>query len=801
MCFAHRLCFQRGFANFLKDDQDFPPLAPPVKAPAALPTPRSGIHSVQSSQDSSIRASTPRIPPGLSLPHAHPSPSFAEDIEPDKREPKPTPGPVTPALPILRIGNRTASPRPKVKETQEAPKLGNIHQDASFPKPSQVENVSEEKLSTFAAAPAHNGQEATTGENSPANAAADESAQRERPVHARKAQDAGKQSFGTKASRPPGKLDISAALEPKSNSTVSPSQPVSQVLPQSLVATPTGVASIPSTPTPSTTKSPDWSSVSRPRTLRLTTTTTTPKSEAAPASAVTERSTSLSAAVLKQASRQPSLSSFSRSRPSTPTASEHGTSNEISRAGSPPGSDIVGSAHERNKSKSQTKKERKVKAKTIPDSKDDESVNTTPPISEEVGPIISRQKKKRKPQDKSSHVPASGIAGSGPEAHTPRTAEPERPTDADSQKMTKESSSTSSRGHSSQDIDQPKAKTVLDKAQAERKSSSAPQNITQEPVLDSTPRQPYTLNDLFNDAAKLPETENALSELLNASISATSKLLQELFQSKDLDVNSSLLNAPSLTSYKLPSDSRKGADYLEANGYTMTSPFGELYLSGRDRKQLLQGQDVRVSDPNKPQNVLKRAMITPTGAIFRHLSAEEEEKVVELENRIRENEEKYGITGKMDVKPLDDMDFMNLTGGLQELMAFPPLHRISLLTAEPGTEGAEDDDVDFEGNASDETEDDMAPLASGFGAAPEGPMRKPMTPNTMKRKAEALMAVNLRNLDVNQLQKRIRETQVEMEGARKEMDALEKKAARKAKEVAKWREALLKDVAKGLASI
>lgn len=423
----------------------------------------------------------------------------------------------------------------------------------------------------------------------------------------------------------------------------------------------------------------------------------------------------------------------------------------------------------------------------------------TPVIAEEVGPIISRQKKKKRTRERSGQVESEGKSGFTGEPEPKLAPHTEKPIMIESSKSNKETSSISSQEHFVPEIGKANTKARFGKMKIESRNNLAASSEFQDQATpEATPYNGYTLNDLLTDAANLPDTENALSDLLNASISVTSTLLRELFEMGEIDLNSALFNAPPLTSYKLPSQSQKGADYLDANGYTMNSPFGEIYLSGHDRKELLQGRDVRLSDPNKPQNVLKRTMITPTGAILRHLSTEEEERVIELEDRMRENEERYGVTGKSDLKAVDELDFMNLTGGLQELMAFPPLHRISLLTAEPGTGGAGFDDGDLGANGSDETEDEMAPLANGFGAAPEGPMRKPLTPNIMKRKAEALMAVNLRNLGVDKLQKRIRETQLEMEGARKDMEALEKKATRKAKDVARWREALLKEVGKGL---
>lgn len=811
--FVLEVCSRTGNADSFPDDQDFPPLAPPTKSREMLPPPRSRIESGKCSLYSSVRSSTPRVPPGLSLPHAHPLPSLAEDSETKKREIKvasSTPSPITPALPIRPIGHRPGSPRAKIKERVVTSKTEKNAKDIRLQETDNNNRTGEEQLRVAPDTAAKTTNVLTGSSPVQSSRATDVRIEAPEAASVSEPNECATVDKSTPPNAaaivPPTRLDISAALAQRSKYGASPSKTSQHVVLQNLVATPNTIESLPSTPNASATKSPDWTSAGRPRTLRLTTTNTpTPKSEAAPTSAITERSTALSAAILTQISRQPSLSSISRSRPSTPTVSEHGTSTAISRAGSPPASDVVGYVPERNKSASQAKKVRKAKSRTTTESRDEESAVSTPPISEEVGPIISRQKKKKRTQERNTRASgeaASGVATEpepGPEPEVNIAAQSRKVMVDDSGKSTKETGSGSSPDNPV--TEEPK----MNEKEGPRKSNEGKKNA---PVMSrekgeqsahgATQQRSYTLNHLLSDIAKLPETETTMSQLLNVSISATSKLLRELLESKDIDLNSAVFNAPPLTSYKLPSHSQKGAEYLDANGYTMTSPFGEIYLSGHDRKQLLQGRHVRLSDRKKPQNVLKRTMITPSGAIFRHLSVEEEERVMELENRMRENETKYGAAGKSELKPLDDMDFLNLTGGLQELIAFPQLHRISLLTAEPGSEGGEHDDVELGANGSDETEDEMAPLASGFGGAPEGPMRKPMTPNTMKRKTEALMAVNLRNLDVDKLQKRIRETQTEMEGARKEMEALEKKAARKAKDVAKWREALLKEMRRGV---
>ena len=53
-------------------------------------------------------------------------------------------------------------------------------------------------------------------------------------------------------------------------------------------------------------------------------------------------------------------------------------------------------------------------------------------------------------------------------------------------------------------------------------------------------------------------------------------------------------------------------------------------------------------------------------------------------------------------------------------------------------------------------------------------------------------SVNLRAMDIEKLQRTIKETQLEMEQARKEMEGVEKKWAKKGKEAAKWRDSILK---------
>lgn len=118
---------------------------------------------------------------------------------------------------------------------------------------------------------------------------------------------------------------------------------------------------------------------------------------------------------------------------------------------------------------------------------------------------------------------------------------------------------------------------------------------------------------------------------------------------------------------------------------------------------------------------------------------------------------------------------------------------IGLVTGQPGTHDAEDGDAYLGSSRLNETEDEMSLLGQRYqtiGIPPEVGelMKKPplMLNNRPKRKAEAHAAVaNLRYFDLDKLKKRIMETQVEMEGVRKETEASEKKAPRKANDLAR----------------
>lgn len=779
------------------DDIDFPPLAPvPVpRVSEAANTLRSHVHSVRSSQDSTARSSTPKIPPGLSLPHAHPSPAHGQGVStpPNLQKPAPaTPGTVTPAVPIYPIVPRVPTPkaRPRDEPIVEAKagkdEANEVKSDESKP----------DDLAITAALEAEVGSselrwpkiEQTTAE--PINADAQENT----VIGSKKtlANDFPctvvdvSPSVEVSARSVPEKLDSTGVREAKVPSvTQSPVADQNHVSAASTVATPPAI-SRPGTPGTAASKTSD-SSAMRPRTLRITS-TIPQKPDTTPASAVTEKSMSLPSTLGKQHSRQPSLSSISRSRPSTPAISDHAYSNDVSRASSPPPS-IVGSAPEKSKSKNQTRKDRKSKGKEATETNSDGPPTPAERKVEEQQPIVARQKKKRKTLDRSTVDDDSS-----PTVAT-ENVDHEMPGALDSIKGTKQQSDKDIRPAANSKQASVRANDTAVEVELGRKPP-VPGTGKEDKVLSSaTPKEPYTLNQLLVDAGKTSDPE-AFKTLLDEHISNIQTLFSQLLDSKQLDQSSALFTLPPLTSYRLPPDSRRGADYLDGNSYTMSSPFGEVYLDSKQKKELQRGSAVHISDPNRPNDLLRRTLMTKNGRVYRHLSQEEEERVLALERRREEDEQEHGELGAKEMLKVDEADFMNIQGGLDELVKHGDRYGISWITDESANiDGDLDEEDDADYPTGDDEPGELGNLEGGWQAVDA--LRSISATATGKEQAAARQqahhkSLNLRAMDIEKLQRTIRETQTEMEQARKEMEAVEKKWVKKGKESAKWRETMLR---------
>ena len=705
-----------------------------------------------------------------------------------------TPGPVAPAVPILPVGQRVPTPKMKSKnepvvEVKSAKKEGIINSRSNGSKSDEPPIIASKKVVANNSGSPVLKHARTTAEHNVTSALESAVVGRE-------------QTNSTENS--PGPVDVVPPMDSSSGSTAgnhystaaketkipAPMQPTvtdeNQMLATSIDATPP-TSSRPGTPGDVASKTSETSAI-RPRTIRVTT-TMTQKPDTTPASAVTEKSGVLPSGLGKQRSRQPSISSVSRSRPSTPAISDQVYSNDVSRASSPPPS-IVGSAPERSKTKNQIRKERKSKAKEATETNSEGPPTPVERKVEEVAPIISRHKKKRKTQDRS-------IVDDGADPTVPtEKVDHKMSTASDLTKATKQQRSKDAIPAGSDE--QMHAEDVAREAELGKKGATPATRKEDKATSNATLKDPYTLNQLLTDSGKTNDPE-AFKTLLDEHISNIQTLLSQLFDSKQLDHSSALFNLPPLTSYRLPPDSRRGADYLDGNGYTMSSPFGEVYLNSKQRKELQQGSAVRISDQNRPNDLLKRTLITKGGRVYRHLSQEEEERALTLERRREEDERTHGELGAKGTLKVDEADFLNVEGGLDELLKHGAKHGISWVMDE-----SEDIDGDLDGEddtdypIGDDEPGGLATLAGGWQATdalattPAGANNKEAATAPTSRHQAQKKSVNLRAMDMEKLQRTIREAQTEMEQARKEMEAVEKRYAKKGKEATKWRETMLK---------
>ncbi|RMZ83182.1 hypothetical protein DV738_g1361, partial [Chaetothyriales sp. CBS 135597] len=695
------------------DETQFPPL--PSRPPGLPPGLHSRVLTPFQVRPGSSGRSTPKIPPGFDTSHAHPI-LKPEDLPTSASRPSTT-APILPALPTLSRPNSTSRQDKSHDEKTRSSTLDNGRSaeiSLGSPKPRQSRLVPKEQ--TVQATPSPEKEVKSDTKVDTKDTAGVPSTKPALP----KSKDAKKEK--------PMKIDISA-LSTISNSATPVNRDAGPV------ATPPPITSRPATPA-TVASEVSRASLPKARTLRVTTSGSTFSKpvEQPPHSATTERSLPASLPPhhpLKSASRQPSISSISKlpvesashSRPSTPAMSERLMSEGFSRAGSPPAS-IVGSAPERTKTKSQLKKERREKAKAEQKAVDATSSSNsvaTPPVVEEVGPIVSRQKKQKKTATESKAAPA--VADNQPK------------------------------------VSKTKAKQQEDSKEVEPSQPSTPAEPTSheaEPEVGG-PTNPLTLHDIY--AALPPNYTSAdIQQLLHAHTAPMSRIFSSLISSGDLSKDHPWFNPLSFNSpaYKLPPDNRKGQAYLDAHGYTPTSAFGYVYLPLRERRALERGSAVGVAgnsipppsnNANQPpyESLVHRTLITPNGVVYRHLTSAESERLLELEERrdlcIEEFGEDIGGMHGLEV-PLEADDFINLSGGMEEL-------------ARRG---------ESKGVVWGQTQ-----VATG-----------------------AQPVVNLRALDAESLAKRVADKQKELEAARKEMDKIERTWNKKAREWAKWREATLR---------
>ncbi|KAK5301305.1 transcriptional repressor general negative regulator of transcription subunit 4 [Exophiala xenobiotica] len=833
------------------DETNFPPL--PVRSDIQLTPLHSRVsshHSFGSGIRSSTpkippgfeRTSTPKIPPGFELLHGHPPPSRHDTPgtpgvqTPANRNMSTASTAIAPAVPLLPLGPRSSTPKTKPSKT---PKEDTEPLDDSDKAGLQIRKTRTDASEISLGSPKLRASRSKNDINKPrgmSEKAEENSTKTDKPASTitdTKAKAKAGEQRPEKIAIPPPPTAVSAVFPSEKSAT--------PILDSNIVGTPGPMSSRPATPAATTPSEAPKATMAKPRTLRLTTGTITKAAESTPVSATPEKLSGfppLSSLSAKKGSRRPSLSSAQHSRPSTPAISEQ-PSQDVSRASSPPPS-IVGSAPDRIKTKAQQKKDRKDKAKK---SEISESAGTpTTAIVEEVAPVIARQKKQKKKVDTSTAQSADETASPRLQAH----AEDQR-------------AESTARKASTKALDKDQGSKP---AQAEKSASPAPATPKEEtppPKAEDRAKAPYTLRDLYNEAGKAVEhadTTIAIQKLLSEHVSSMPKIISSLIQSGDLSKDHPWLNPPNFSSaaYKLAPDSRRGQEYLDGNGYAANDAFGYVYLPLKEKQALRDGQAVSIADGGECKDeLLRRCLVTPNGWVLRHLSADEVEKVLDLEERRQMYMEEFGEVGTMDgLGVLEADDYTNLGGGMDRLSRHGERHGVVWVMGDGHSdddgfdmydreEGEIDGEIGFsdddEGEFDEDLLDDEAgdgfyeavnmpgawdnPPRSASGRVTSlpglGPHSKTTTPLRMPGQVGAPSAptgqqpqpkenvdrnvdvddnvnvnVNLRALESDVLQKRVVEKQKELEQARKEMEKIEKLWTKKSKDIGRWREGLVK---------
>ncbi|KAE8151410.1 hypothetical protein BDV25DRAFT_152769 [Aspergillus avenaceus] len=563
-------------------DEEFPPLGSSTKDKRPVDSFGYLVRShLPGDSQSSARAGTPTLPPGLPLPHAHPvSALFQSPLNPS------SPTSTVSIPPGLSVPfNRLGTPSQNFLDTdsrQPSPDLKTTHDNGSVS--NRAKNVSEISLGSPVPKSASKARSHAKGDLA---IASDKSSTK--PGDSPEAKTVHKNAKAKAM-----KLDISLNTSqdktpPKGES---PSQPSGTQGPSTVSA----IGSRPNTPLTGVSRTSDSSAPRQPRVLRVV---DTPKTETPPPLSAAQSVTSLPAAA-KVRSRRPSVSSLSR--PDTPgdfgSEADLYTSASVSRANSPPASSRIGSAPVRSMTKSQAKKERRQKAKEA-EAKKHEAVSA---IAEEPvqAPIIGRKRKTKK-------TPASN---------------------AESTSATPENTTTTGKPTTSgKDNEKTDQKVETKKGKSKEKIVKEPKPTPaehKESTTEKSPVEAWRSNNTIEQLVKDSEAAGVpIKEIFSERTSALPVLLAQLHKSGALDLSSHpLFNPPHLTQRV---DMKCNADDYEI----LKQP---IELNEEHRKALLRGEPVRINDDSSLTKY--RCLITPRGCVLRHLSAEEEERYLELEKSI-----------------------------------------------------------------------------------------------------------------------------------------------------------------------
>lgn len=406
----------------------------------------------------------------------------------------------------------------------------------------------------------------------------------------------GATSSETPKRKHPGKIEIPAPVSRKEQGGSVNATPVDAGTPGRALSQAATTSKLSESPMPSP-------AVKAPRTLRLT---NTPKAEAPPSNAAPVI-TLPSAAAHRFPSRQPSVSSINR--PGTPS-SEHVsmsdnisiTSTSQSRANSPPPASRVGSAPVRDKTKSQQKKDRQIRAKQLEEAelaktKAAEASKLAQETEQEA--VVSRMKKSKKEKAAKPAKPTKSVNAttnnsptvSRPPSPGPKSATPEVTANVDAPSpVVKE---------------EPKPETPIKSTptppQAHVQPLQSPHEPSPPPTPTLTPAQ--LISELKHSAPEFQKCIDALFKVQNSHHFKT-----------PLNVN--------------PKE-------LAALGGSWKPDF-KLNLTKDDVDALLQGKVPAIHYGGDDNRTFDRGMVSPSGAHLRALTKELETRFLELEKALKE---------------------------------------------------------------------------------------------------------------------------------------------------------------------
>ncbi|OQD61772.1 hypothetical protein PENPOL_c015G05805 [Penicillium polonicum] len=513
-------------------NEDFPPLGDQSKD--RRPVDSFGFLKSQLPGESAARAGTPTLPPGLPLPHAHPSSSVFQEHSSSKPS---SPAPILPPglTPTISRLNSPSQSRIDSPSRLLSPEL-------TVGGPLTSSRVKDASQISFGSPVQKSASKARTQRKSEFNIGADFKDSPAKATH---------QSQPSSATTKGSPLDFGSPL-PLSVKT-------EQVPPPGSVSV---IGSRPDTPQTIASRLSDSPATRQPRILRVV---ETPKPETPPI--VTAPSVSASVAGgTKSRSRRQSISSTSI--PDTPADMgwevDYYPSTSASRANSPPASTRIGSAPVRSMTKSQVKKERKQKAKEAEAKKVEIAAVNEEPVQ---APIMGRKRKTKK-------APTATVSTvDAPAASAPEKVSPVKPASVSPVKA------------------EPKVDTTAKKVKAKDIKPArepTPPPVEEPPVQKEIPVEPWRSNNTVGQLVKDSEAlGRAIKDLFVERTKPLHELLAEMHKSGELDLNkSSLFNPPNLSQRTDMKCTAEDYDYLQCPNE----------LTEEDRKTLLRGEPVRIGD-------------------------------------------------------------------------------------------------------------------------------------------------------------------------------------------------------------